>query len=246
MASELERRQAAARALADPATQAQFIEATRRLADPAYMAAVNRNLQNFASVMADAEFWESYRSSIVNVMSTFASQDFWASYRRSVVATMSLFSDANYWETFREQLLASAQALSSPEMAAALQRQVVGLSKTEGMYSDAVRQALDAFARQMSDPAVAAIVRERLAATWQEQADREGADGPLPIAVFANLVFTCVLLWCLGYFVGESNRTGEDLSDANRFEVASSVMFAVSIAFGARRAVLWGAKHLGA
>ena len=54
-----------------------------------------------------------------------------------------------------------------------------------------------------------------------------------------------VLLGCLGYFLGEANRTGEDLLEGNRFELASSVAFAVSIAFGARTAVRRAGKHLG-
>ncbi|WGX94513.1 hypothetical protein [Nocardioides sp. L-11A] len=246
MASDIERQQAAARALSDPAVQAQLIAATRRLADQEYMAAVRRSMQDVANLMADREFWASYRRSVVSMMSTLSSAEFWESYRRSVVATMSLFSDPKFWESFREQMMTATRVVSSPDFAAALQRQVAALSATNQMYADAVRQSLEGISQQMADPTVSAAIRQRLAAAWEEQqASTSGHDGPLPLMLFANLVFTCVLLWCLGYFLGEANRTGEDLLEANRFEVASSVGFALTIAFGARNAVLRGGKYLG-
>jgi len=186
-----------------------------------------------------------FRPTMLEMAARLSDPEFWTAYRQSVVATMSTFSDPHFWKSFRAQWITLGATLSDPNFQAAFQSQILAMAARDRAYTDAVRQALEEFARQVSEPALAAAIQQRLADEWDEQAGVAGRDGRFPLVLFANLVFTCVLIWSLGYFLGEVNRTGEDLSEVNRFELASSVGFAVSIALGARAAILRGGKRLG-
>jgi hypothetical protein len=238
VASDMERRQAAMRAFADPVVQAQLLAMTRKLSDREYMDAVRRQMRATAELMADEEFWAAYRRSVVSVMSTVADPAFWAGYRRSVVSVMSALANPDSWATFREQLSVVTTVLSDPELASALRRNARALSTQNATYSHAVREALRTVAQQLADPALARAIGERLASTSTEQEGTDGRDGLFPVEIFANFMFGLVFMLFFGMYVGEANRSGQSLTDANRIDLTSSTFFGLSIAWSVRLLIL--------